>query len=132
MWYINEGLKPAGPFEVTEIQDRIKKGQLGPKDLVYREDVQEWKQAQEWDELRRIGFPAMEAINTDEPENRVWVLLMLDKESKNYKQAGPFNVSQIKAALTQGQIRPEDLIWKSGLSGWSRVQDREEFILPAP
>lgn len=132
MWYLSSALKPVGPFELIEVQDRIKKGQVGPADLVYNQDSQEWKPALEWEELRRIGFPAFEAVKTSKPDEAIWVVLHKNLADQSFKQEGPFAEVEIVKAVETGSLNWDDLVWKKGLSGWSRLSDREEFTSPDP
>jgi hypothetical protein len=131
MWYLSSALKPVGPFELVEIQDKIKKGQVGPQDLVFKQDVQEWKPALEWDDLRRLGFPAFEAVKTDNSTDSIWVVLHKSVTDQTYKQEGPFAGAEIVKAIASGELNWDDLAWKKGLSGWARLSDREEFTSPA-
>jgi hypothetical protein len=130
MWYLNDGLKPQGPLELSEVQDKIKKGHLSPRDLIFSQTTGEWKPAHEWEELRKLGFPAFEAIGTHSENESVWVVLHLDRSEQSYKQEGPFANNDIIQAVRAGKLAWEDLVWKKGLSGWARVMDRQEFISP--
>ena len=130
MWYINAALKPLGPFELMEIHEKIKKGHISPHDLIFKEDSPQWKPAQEWEEVRRLGFPAFEAVGTEKDDEQVWIILRLDKNQKKYQQEGPLAGRQIRASLQAGNFLWEDLVWKKGLSGWARLADRLEFTSP--
>src|SRR3954470_14932510 len=102
MWYLSSALKPVGPFELIEVYDRIKKGQVGPTDLVFNQSTQEWKPAIEWDDLRRLGFPAFEAVKTDESTEPIWVVLHKNLSEQTYKQEGPFTGIDIVKAVGSG------------------------------
>lgn len=124
MWYISAGLKPFGPFELIEIHEKIRKGFLSPYDLIFKDGVSEWKPAQEWDEVRHLGFPAFEAVGTDPKTEPIWIVL------RNFQQEGPLAGQQIVSYLEEGRFKGGDLVWKKGLSGWSRLADRLEFTSP--
>jgi hypothetical protein len=130
MWYVSSALKPIGPFQIFDIQDKIKKGQVGPFDLVFNEETKEWKPAIEWAELRQLGFPAFEAVKTDSFQESIWIVLHKDPANQTYKQEGPFSGALILKAVNDGMLGWEDLVWKKGLSGWARLSDREEFTSP--
>lgn len=130
-WYLSSALKPVGPFDLVVLQDKIKKGQLGPHDLVFHQQTQEWKPAIQWTELRHLGFPAFEALNTENAKETVWIVLHLDPAAKEYQQEGPFSANEVSRGLVDGKYKGEDLVWKKGLSGWARLSDRLEFIEPA-
>ena len=130
MWYISAGLKPLGPFELMDIQEKIRKGQISPFDLIFKEGSSEWKAAQEWEEVRRIGFPAFEAVGTEKNNELIWIVLRLHRNDQKYQQEGPFDGTQIRASLQSGNLFGDDLVWKKGLSGWARLADRQEFTSP--
>lgn len=130
MWYISAGLKPLGPLPLTEIHEKIKKGHISPYDLISKEDTAEWKPAKDWEEVRRLGFPAFEAVGTERNDEVIWVILRLDRAEEKYHQEGPLDGHQILASLQAGKLQGDDLVWKKGLSGWARLVDREEFTSP--
>jgi hypothetical protein len=130
MWYLSSALKPIGPFSLADVQDKIKKGQVGPSDLVYNQNIQAWKPAIEWDDIRRLGFPAFESVKTDSFHEPIWVVLHKSVQDQTYKQEGPFAGTEIARAVQAGEFSMDDLVWKKGLSGWARLGDREEFTSP--
>ncbi len=127
MWYTNAGLKPLGPFELIDIHEKIKKGHLSPQDLIFNENFSDWKPAQEWEEVRRLGFPAFEAVGMDEQDKLVWIVLRRNPVDQKYTQEGPLDGTQIISFLKYGSLLEDDLVWKKGLSGWARIGDRAEF-----
>ncbi len=130
MWYMSSGLKPLGPFKLLEIHEKIRKGHISPYDLIFKEGSGEWKPALQWDEVRNLGFPAFEAIGTEQNTEPVWIVLRRDKNEQKYQQEGPLAGQQIIARLVDGRFQGDDLVWKKGLSGWSRLADRQEFTSP--
>ncbi len=134
MWYISAALKPLGPFELLEIREKIRTGHISPHDLIFQEGSAQWKPAQDWDEVRQLGFPAFEAVGTDSLIEPVWIVLRRPKDpadqGQNYQQEGPMAGVQIVKFLAEGRLQGDDLVWKKGLSGWSRVVDRQEFTSP--
>lgn len=130
MWYISAGLKPLGPFELDQIHEKIRKGQISPFDLIFKDGTSEWKAAQEWPEVRALGFPAFEAIGTEANHEAVWIVLRRDRNEQKYHQEGPFQGQQILDSLRAGNLYGDDLVWKKGLSGWARLADRQEFTSP--
>lgn len=46
---------------------------------------------------------------------------------------GPVSETDIKNLITQGQVQPDDLLWREGLSAWTPLRDLAEFrATPAP
>ena len=43
------------------------------------------------------------------------------------KQAGPFDMSTLSAKVASGDLKPDTLVWKDGMSGWSPAQTVEEL-----
>lgn len=129
MWYISAALKPVGPLSLLDLTDKIKKGQLGLFDLVFNEETNEWRPAQDWPELRHVGFPALEAVGLHSAEEAVWVVLHQEPETKLHRQEGPFSAKDIEQEISGGRLSREDLVWKKGLSGWARLNERPEFFI---
>ena len=130
MWYTSAGLKPQCPFQLTEIHEKIRQGQLRPQDLIFNQESQAWKAAQEWQEIYRLGFPAFEAVGTEKNDELIWIVLRQDRADKKYHQEGPMDGQQIITFLLEGRLQGDDLVWKKGLSGWARLSDRAEFTSP--
>ncbi len=43
------------------------------------------------------------------------------------KQAGPFDMSTLSAKVDSGDLKPDTLVWKDGMSGWSPAQQVDEL-----
>ncbi len=54
----------------------------------------------------------------------------------NGQQAGPFNMEQMQAGLTNGDMKPTDLVWTNGMAGWTAANEvpalAELFAVPPP
>lgn len=128
-WYYSRHLKPQGPVSLQEIRELILKGDVGPRDLVCAQEDGRWLAAEEWGVFERTLFPAtqefipgVEAL----PELKEWVLLVHDEE-KRVLQEGPYSQAELQMGLRERRVRPDQFVWKSGLTGWSRIGDRPEF-----
>lgn len=135
-WYYSEKLKPVGPVSLEAIKEKIAKGEVGPYDLLLVADG-EWKPAADYKEFPYHLFPAWQewdrAFGDTHPEEKKWVLLFKNSQGVP-QQAGPVSSIDVQQFI---QAKNQDIsslwIWKTGLSGWARVQDRPEFrdfILP--
>ena len=130
-WFYNKNLKPQGPLSLEEMRLRIYKGEVGPHDLICHEQTGEWKPAREWGVFEQTLFPAAQQfipgveVAADEKE---WVLLVPSEDGKTLVQEGPYSVRDIRVSMNEHRVSPQSYVWKSGLSGWCRIQDRPEFI----
>ncbi|WP_347356262.1 GYF domain-containing protein [Bdellovibrio sp.] len=130
-WYYNKNLKPQGPLSLEEMRLRIYKGEVGPQDLVCHEQSGEWRPAYEWSVFEMTLFPATQKfipgadVATDEKE---WVLLVSSEDGKTLVQEGPYSVRDIKTSVSEQRISLQNYVWKTGLSGWCKIQDRPEFV----
>lgn len=130
-WYYNENLKPQGPLSLEQIRERIQRGEVGPFDLICQ-DGDNWRPACEWGVFEAQLFPAVQAyvpgqdVALDEKE---WVLLVVGDDGRSVLQEGPYSVREIQEGLRTGSISGHQHVWKSGLTGWCRVQDRPEFSI---
>ncbi len=54
----------------------------------------------------------------------------------NGEQAGPFNMEQMRAGLSNGTMKPTDLVWTNGMAGWTAANEvpalAELFAAPPP
>lgn len=128
-WYYNKDLKPQGPISTPAMRELIVKGEVGPRDLVCCHEDGRWLMAQDWAVFEPTLYPASQefipGLEVD-ASLKEWVMLVQDEEKK-YLQEGPFSRDEVLAGLKQNRIHSEQFIWKSGLSGWSRIADRPEF-----
>ncbi|MEN0059575.1 MAG: DUF4339 domain-containing protein [Bdellovibrio sp.] len=133
VWYYNQNLKPQGPLSLVEIKGRIQKGEIGPFELLYNEQEQQWRPAREWGVFPESLFPAGQVVSTvveelSQVENLMeWVLLRKLEEGR-VTQEGPYSLRQIREGLQKKEISLDQYIWKTGMTGWCRIQDRPEFM----
>lgn len=128
-WYFHQNLKPQGPLTFEEIRQRIHRGEIGPQSLVSNTVEDRWKPAKEWGVFEDSLFPALQGQELEQInlEEKSWVLLVPSAEGKGILQEGPFSLMELKQGIREGRISVQQFIWKSGLSGWCKIQDRPEF-----
>lgn len=128
-WYFNRDLKPQGPVSTLEMREYIMKGHIGPRDLISAREDGRWMMAEEWGVFEKTLFPAGQQFVPGGDiclQTKEWVLLAQDAD-KRLLQEGPFSLADLQAGLRQKKISPEQYVWKTGLTGWSRIADRPEF-----
>jgi hypothetical protein len=129
-WYFNKNLKPQGPLGFEEMKKKIMRGEIGPSDLVCKENEGAWIMAMEWRDFPRELFPAFQKnyFKNSSLSEKEWVLLSFKTGNPQGSQEGPYSAEDVKVLLASGVVSPEAYIWRSGLSGWVQIKDREEFV----
>lgn len=127
-WYFSKNLKPQGPLSFEEMKKKILRGELGPQDLIMKEGEELWQAACEWRDFRLELFPAFQKnyFKSSAAAEKEWILLVFDAGTSH--QEGPFSAEDIQGFLATGKVHPEDYVWRSGLTGWVRICDRQEFV----
>lgn len=129
-WYYHHNLKPQGPLAAAEMRARIYRGEVGPHELISNDREGQWKPACEWADFEASLFPAGQALVLGQEVSyteKEWVLLVPVGDGKSFLQEGPFSVQDLSAMMAKKMVASHQYIWKSGLSGWCRIQDRPEF-----
>lgn len=129
-WYYSKSLKPVGPFTGTEMRALIHRGEVGPHDLISLESDGAWRPAMEWGVFEMTLFPATQEFipgGDIQTEERQWVLLVPSEKGHGFIQEGPCSHTEIRELLKKQSLSGNVYVWKAGLSGWSRLQDRPEF-----
>lgn len=119
-WYFHRELKPLGPFSLEEIRLKISHGEIGPEDLVFNQEADQWKSAREWRVFESDLFPANQLQKGEEPLPAEWVVLTSVQE-------GPYSEAEIAFKLQSGELSEFHHAWKPGLSGWVQIKDRSEW-----
>ena len=125
-------MKPQGPDTVEELRNFILRGEIGPSDLIMNEGHGEWLSANSYPDFEEGLFPSaqgMDPVTGFSEEEKEWIVLMPQAEKSGLHQEGPFSVREMKDLVKKGVLNLEQYAWKSGLSGWCRLQDRPEFNL---
>lgn len=131
-WYKSQNLKPQGPYSLEEMRSFVMRGEVRPHDLIMNEEQGAWSTAESFSEFEQGLFPAeqgMDPVQGFSVEEKEWIVLMPHAEKAGLQQEGPFSINEMKELMSKGALSPEQYAWKSGLSGWCRLQDRPEFNL---
>lgn len=133
-WYFNKNLKPQGPLSFDEMKKKIMRGEIGPGDLICKDDETfSWQMAVEWSEFPRELFPAFQKnyFKSTNPEEKEWIVLLFNTENPEGLQQGPYSIVEVNKMLADGRVSLEDYVWRSGLSGWVHIKDRADFTVPS-
>ncbi len=103
------------------------RGEISPEDLILKDGENDWRVAKEWREFPQELFPAFQVnyFKKFSAEEKGWILLKFENDIP--RQKGPFSAKELQDMQKSGQIHGEDYVWKSGLTGWVRVCDRQEI-----
>ena len=129
MWYLQKKGKTEGPIPDATLIRAIEKGDIGPLDLLFKEGEDRWRAAAEFESLREHFQLAHGPDTTNEDE---WIILSKVKETKSFKQKGPFKTSDVKRKLKTGEVLWSDYAWREGMKEWYRITALEIFHGEAP
>jgi hypothetical protein len=115
MWYFFKKGQPEGPVSADEIKARIKKGLLGPYDLVYRESEDKWLAIQDLDD-----FKSTLSFNNNVFQEK-WVVLIKKNGSKTRAQIGPFTTQELRHKIKSEEIKLSDYVWREGMKEWYKI-----------
>jgi hypothetical protein len=45
---------------------------------------------------------------------------------------GPVSETELRNLIDQGQVQPDDLLWREGMAAWTPLRDLTEFRTPSP
>jgi hypothetical protein len=129
LWYLQKKGKTEGPIPDATLVRAIEKGDIGPLDLLFKEGEDRWRAAAEYREFQDLFQLAHDASQSHEDE---WIILSKVKETKSFKQKGPFKTSEVKRKLKTGEVLWSDYAWREGMKEWYRVTALEIFHGEAP
>lgn len=127
-WYfLVEKGKTIGPLEKEAVDLAIKKGRLGPFDLLYREGEEKWQPTHKFEEFRHLFQGRISATIDDS-----WIVLQKKSQGAkvSYEQKGPYLSERVKELLQLGEIQYSDFIWREGQKEWRRISTLDFFNPP--
>jgi hypothetical protein len=129
LWYLQKKGKTEGPIPDATLVRAIEKGDIGPLDLLFKEGEDRWRAAAEYREFQDL-FQAAPAVSHSHEDE--WIILSKVRETKSFKQKGPFKTSEVKRKLKTGEVLWSDYAWREGMKEWYRVTALEIFHGEAP
>lgn len=132
-FYVYANGQQDGPFEVTELEKKLKSGDLGPSDFVYVEAKSDWVALVDFEPLSelakksspKIVKPSSPIIETSsqvgESTAEEWYTL------KGENRYGPFAFIDLIKMLQEKSLFEYEYVWRTGMPSWQRVAEVEEF-----
>jgi hypothetical protein len=124
LWYIQKNGRAEGPLPEATIAHAIRKGELGPYDLVFRDGESRWQVLSEIPEFKSYFQKKAKALKSEE---EMWVVLVKNENKKERLQKGPFSTEHLQAMLKKGEVQLTDYVWKDGMKEWYRIHSLEVF-----
>ncbi len=145
-WYVSRGGDASGPFSTDMLLAMIRKSELQPLDLIFREGETEWRPVATYRELKAGGSasesqsaPAKPSVDSDsesslppitngprsDPRTLSWIVLR--PHNSTYLQEGPLETQTIIDGLEKGRFQFSQYAWHVGMSQWMRIGDLREF-----
>jgi hypothetical protein len=116
LWYFMENGQPAGPLSTNQVIEKIKLGELGPNDLLYK------NKALKWQEIKLIAdFKSVIVVEPARASETLWVVLAKKSDGSGHRQKGPYPTTEIKNMLLRGDLKSTDYIWREGLKEWYKI-----------
>ncbi len=133
-WYLSKNGQALGPLEEDKVIALIEEGDLSPIDLVYQTGATEWVPISEVEIFAQHFQKAEDEAAPQGDGEREWVILkkVVTDKGKEYKQLGPFAVSQVFKMIDQGEAKFTDFAWKQGMETWVKISEIQDFAMPLP
>lgn len=135
VWYLVVDNKADGPYSEDDLRAKVKNGEIGFSDLVFRAGLDKWTPINELKEFDRRGEGAWEhtAAEFDVPVDNStegWILLVkrqLKEGKSHYIQSGPYTTEQVSDKINKGEVKHEDHAWQKGFTAWRPLASLDEF-----
>lgn len=101
-WYYASGEQKTGPLSQAQFDELVAQGTIGLETLVWRKGMSAWQS------LAKTGLPKQEAE---------WFYAVAGQKT------GPLDQAQFDAAIGDGIISRESLVWRKGMADWQRLDE---------
>lgn len=129
-WFVKKEELVLGPYSVDELRRYVARGKVTGFDLVSRDGETGWTAIHQVPQFRDGAAPlAAVAQRTDTTQSappRTWYV------ARGSQVVGPLDLSSLRAAVAQGQLRLDDQACEAGASAWCPVVEVDALadILP--
>ena len=135
-WYYVEGEKRVGPIKEEQLIIKIKEGDLGEDNFVWKKGFDNWKKLKDVSELSNIVDETSEIpkivkssnkrdIDWDtikENEKVFLIKIGIDRGGQDVEY-GPYSLNILKKAASEGRINGKTLLFVSGMDSWEFISD---------
>lgn len=137
VWFTSAFGQIEGPFALSQIEDKIQKGQIQSSDLIYRSGEKKWQPVKNW-KIFQNSILKSKTTSRSVPK-KDWIVATLMQPSQgslcsNRANQTPVNFEykaysqkEIKASLHQGVIGYSDWVWTEGMKDWKPIRDLPLF-----
>ena len=138
-WFIVQGDRWIGPFNVAEIYEKVQSQEISWAHFAWKTgnatfkrlcDIEEFQSAVPPEPTQSLlkRIPTETQRKPPKPpkvieETKVWYL------HYNDSQFGPFSKEEVSRLLRVGQIHRKIYIWKDGMEDWEKIEDVPDFHL---
>ncbi len=135
-WYYVEGEKRVGPIKEEQLIIKVKEGDLGEDNFVWKKGFDNWKKLKDVSELSNIVDETSEIpkivkssnkrdIDWDtikENEKVFLIKIGIDRGGQDVEY-GPYSLNILKKAASEGRINGKTLLFVSGMNSWEFISD---------
>ncbi len=127
MWYIQKKGRTEGPIPEETLINAIRKGEMGPYDLVFREGEARWQSLSDFSIFAENFKQQTPAPSSADSNSEQWVVLVRNKNKKDRRQKGPYTTAQMRDLIRSGDLKMSDYVWKEGMKEWYRLHSLDIF-----
>lgn len=133
-YYIRIRGKTFGPYTISQLRELRKRGHFGRANEIST-DRENWQSA-ETIESQLVDAASKRTRRQAEETSSLQVLsssppVQPMAQSWYYSigddQSGPISVLELRRMISDGQLMPDDRVWKEGMSDWARIRDIAEL-----
>ncbi|MDR2782847.1 MAG: DUF4339 domain-containing protein [Treponema sp.] len=133
-YYIAVNGYPDGPYSIEEMRQKLQRGQIGQRSLVWKEDMLQWAAMSAVPEFSALFTPASpaseaapssatpqtaQAAQTPQQQGSPQQLAQVKYHvAVNGLSTGPFTFEEVKKKVQSGQLVRTTQVWKSGMMQW--------------
>lgn len=130
-YYVYINGQQQGPFNVKEVEQKLKGGEMAPSDFIYVETKSDWIAVVDFEPLTEIAKKSSPKIEkptkkevvsaNDGAADGEWYTL------KGENRYGPFSFTDVIRMLQEKSLFEYEYVWRTGMATWQRVAEVEEF-----
>jgi len=124
-WFLYVVDHHEGPFTILEIKELLNKGEARTSSYVWKEGLPDWivlSSVSEFDVEKTPIIAQASLVQADvSTSSGIWCL----NSHKTY--SGPHSIKTIVRKINNGEVLPNDLVWKEGWTSFVEIKKIQEF-----